>query len=494
MTIPQSLRFKITAGVTLVMVAIVALYVTLHYDSHRAMVMRDTGDALTNTSQLIKGSLQHAMLQQDFGDLQSIVDNVGLQPGILSVVLLNRNSVVRFAPGQRGVGTRLDLADPNCQICHRPGAPPDEQNVVYTDAAGERVLRNCNPVRNEEPCHQCHDPSVAYNGALITDLSLAETDAHLSEDLNTSLLLGAGAIGLVVLTVNLLMNRLVLTRLARLVGVLQRFGQGDLSQRLPPDSEDELGAVSQAFNRMATSLQDKTRETARLYTELEQKEAVRTQLLERVIAAQEEERRRIARDLHDDLAQVLSALTIHLQSAIQSLPADMAPLQQQFSETQSLTAQTLKEVSQWILELRPTVLDDLGLVPAIRWYAENRLDPLHVRVAVDAVGLKLRLPPDVETALFRIVQEAVSNIAKHAHARTVHIHLEASDHSVRASVQDDGVGFAADQALELQGGLRGLGLLGMRERAGLIGGTLTIDSREGSGTRVEVEVPWTKTE
>ncbi len=492
MPLPKSLRFRITAGVTLVMAIIVALYIYLHYESHRAMVMRDTAATLTNTSQLIKGTLQHAMLTQDFGELQSIIDNVGKQPGINAVILLNRDSVVRFAPGQESVGTYMDLADPNCQVCHQPGGPPDKQNIVYTNAAGERVLRNCNPIQNLEPCHQCHDPNVAINGALITDFSLGETDAHLNEDFNTSVFFGSGSIVLVILTINLLMNRLVLARLMRLVGVLQRFGQGDLGQRLPQDSNDELGEVAEAFNHMAVGLQDKNRENVRLYAELEQKEAARTQLLEKVMAAQEEERRRIARDLHDEFAQTLTALTIHLQSAMKNLPDGMADLQQQFKETQNLTAQTLKEVTQWILELRPTVLDDLGLVPAIRWYAENRLEPLQVRVTVEAIGLKQRLPAGIETALFRIVQEAVNNIAKHARAQTVHIRLEACDDKVCATIEDDGRGFDAEDALALKDGMRGLGLLGMRERAGLVGGTLTLDSRPGRGTNVRVEVPWTK--
>ncbi len=423
----SSLRFKITAGVTVVMVVIVSLYVLLHYNSHRDMVMRDTAATLNNTSQLIKGSLQHAMLKQDFGDLQAIMDNVAQQPGITSVVLLNRDSVVRFAPTGKGVGTRLDLDSPDCQICHQPNGPPDKQNIVFTTPTGERFLRNCNPVQNLEPCHQCHDPAIAINGALITDFSLTETDAHLAEDFKTSILLGSGAILLVVLTVNLFINRLVLARLVRLVEVLQRFGQGDLSQRLAADAADELSAVSAAFNSMASRLQDKNQENARLYAELEQKEAVRAQLLEQVIAAQEEERRRIARDLHDEFAQTLTALTIHLQAAIKNLPSEMATLAQQFKETQGLTAQTLKQVTQWILDLRPTVLDDLGLVPAIRWYSENRLEPLQIHVTVEAVGLKPRLSPGLETALFRIVQEALNNSAKHAHAHAVRVGVHGQD-------------------------------------------------------------------
>jgi two-component system sensor histidine kinase UhpB len=214
--------------------------------------------------------------------------------------------------------------------------------------------------------------------------------------------------------------------------------------------------------------------------------------LEKVIEAQEEERKRIARDLHDEFAQTLTALTMNLQSAMLNLPEEMGTLKQQLAETQALTTQTLEETGQWIRDLRPTVLDDLGLVPAVRWYAESRLEAAGTRVYVEALGFKRRLPAGIETALFRIVQEAVNNIAKHARARQAHIRLEMSDTSITASVGDDGVGFDSADALTLKDGMRGIGLLGMRERAALLGGTLAIDSHVGHGTRIRVEVPWTE--
>ncbi len=234
-------------------------------------------------------------------------------------------------------------------------------------------------------------------------------------------------------------------------------------------------------------------DNARLYTELQAKEVVRTQLLEKLIAAQEEERKRIARDLHDEFAQTLTALTISLQSSIHGLPPALDTLKQQLVETHSLSAQLLKEISQWILELRPTALDDLGLVPAIRWYARNRLESAGTTVVVEATGFKRRLPTGIETNLFRIAQEAISNIAKHAHARRVHIRLVCDAAHVSIDVEDDGLGFEAGQRFTAGDGMRGLGQHGMRERATLVGGSLTIDSHPGAGTRVHVEVPWTET-
>jgi len=483
-----SLRFKITAGVTLVMVVIVALYTYLHYDSHRSLVMRDAGATLTSTSQMIEGTLQHAMLQQDYDDLQSILDNIGRQPGFETLMLLDPNSVIRFAPLQKGVGARMDLRDPACQTCHTPGAPPDRQNIVYSTAQGERVLRNCNPIENQPACYRCHNAAARINGVLITDYSLADTDAHLAEDLRASLLLGGGAIALLILTINLLMDRLILARLRRVSGVLQRFGQGDLSQRLTLRSRDELGNLAETFNRMAATLQDKDRENVRLYDELQQKEAARTHLLQQVIQAQEEERKRIARDLHDQLGATLSGLTLSIEAAERAIPDQIHSLKERCQRAKDLATQALEETHKLILDLRPGVLDDLGLVAAIRADAEAHLQS-RCQVQVVVTGARKRLPPQLELTLFRIVQEAINNVEKHAHARRVNLRLDFQKAVVQVTVEDDGQGFDLETVSHTGTETRGLGLLGMAERASLAGGSLHIESQIGRGTRVVVTMP-----
>jgi len=484
-----SLRFKITTGVTLVMIVVVALYTYLHYESDRTMVMRDAGNSLTNTSQLIKASLQHAMLQQDFGDLQSIMDNVGNESGIQALMLLNRDSVIRFAPNHARVGTQMDLSDPGCQACHQPGRPADQQNIIFTNSQGQRVLRNCNPIANQQACYQCHDASIRLNGVLITDFSLAETDNRLAQDLRDSILLGGGAVALLVLTVNLLMDRLVLARLGSVSGVLRRFGQGDLSQRLTLRSRDELGKLAETFNNMAASLQDKDQENARLYTELQQKEAARAQLLDKVIQAQEEERKRIARDLHDQLGATLSGLSMSIQAAEQSLPDQADGLHERWQRANNLAIEALEETHKLIFDLRPGVLDDLGLVAAIRSDAETHLQPRGIEVQIDVTGARRRLAPELELTLFRIAQEAIINIQRHARAEHVNVALEFLDSIVKVTIEDDGQGFDPQAVSTSEDKTRGLGLLGMSERASLAGGSLEIESTAGRGTRVVVTMP-----
>lgn len=484
----QSLRFKITAGVTLVMVVIISLYTYLDYDSRRAATMRDSGQALTNTSQIIKGSLQHAMLQQDFVELQSILDNVGSQQGIVTLMLLNPQNVVRFSPEQKNVNARMDIQDPNCQVCHKPGLPADTQNIVYLTSQGDRVLRNCNPIMNQPACFKCHDQNTRINGVLITDSSLAEADAQLAEDLRASILLGAGAIVVVILTINLLMHRLVLSRLDRVVQGLRRFGQGDLSQRLTLRVGDELGHLAETFNQMAASLQERNQENSRLYAELQQKEAAHSQLLHQVINAQEEERKRVARDLHDQLGATLSGLTMSVEAAEQSLTDSNDPMKERWQRTKTLASQALDETHKLILDLRPVALDELGLVSAIRADAEERLQPRGIEVQVSVSGERRRLAPELELTLFRIAQEAINNIAKYANARHVDIEFGFRDSIVSVAIADDGRGFDRQAVSNSEDKTRGLGLLGMAERANLAGGSFQIESQIDRGTRVTITI------
>lgn len=230
-------------------------------------------------------------------------------------------------------------------------------------------------------------------------------------------------------------------------------------------------------------------ENAKLYETLEKKEALRGELLEKVITAQEDERKRIARELHDELAQTLTALSMSMEAADAVIPPEMSQVKAQLERTKALADSTLQQTRKLILDLRPTMLDDLGLVPAIRWYAESRLEARGVQLDLRVTGPKRRLKPEVETALFRIVQEAINNIAKHAAASRATIQLGFEDGHVIGVIEDNGQGFDLDEALHSEDKTRRLGILGMRERATLFGGTLSLHSRPGQGTRVIVDFP-----
>jgi signal transduction histidine kinase len=230
-------------------------------------------------------------------------------------------------------------------------------------------------------------------------------------------------------------------------------------------------------------------ENAQLYQELQSKEQMREQLLRRIISAQEDERQRVARELHDVTSQALATLGVGLEVMTTAPQSNAKEREAQMDGIRSLLAATSKDVHRLIYDLRPSLLDDLGLSAAIRSYAHNSLDAAGVEVHVETAGQEKRLPPEVEIALFRIVQEAIANIARHAHAESAYISLEFKEKGIAVQVEDDGIGFDHSHGFIASAGGKGVGLLGMQERAELLGGILVIDTRPGGGTRVSAEVP-----
>ncbi len=360
---------------------------------------------------------------------------------------------------------------------------------MLTVASGERLFRNMNPIENRPPCYGCHTAEDRINGVLITDFSMADIDRHLAQDLRESLLLSAAAIATTILVVNVMMSRVVISRLQRFLETIRLFGRGDLTQRAMLIGGDEISQIADSFNRMADGLQEKDQENVRLYQELQRKEALRGHLLSKLISAQEEERRRVARELHDEFAQTLTAFVMSMEAAEESEGLADESTAEILRRTRALASRTLEQTRRLILDLRPIALDDLGLISAIRWYAERHLEVQGVAVEVKVEGDGRRLPPEVEAPLFRIVQESISNVARHADAQRVEITLAFKDGAVSVIVQDDGRGFDPATIVTSAGTTEGLGILGMQERAALLGGSLTIDSKPGDGTRLFVDVP-----
>lgn len=255
---------------------------------------------------------------------------------------------------------------------------------------------------------------------------------------------------------------------------------------------DSPGSFSRSDVQALQALADQAAvavENARLYEEVQQKEEQRRQLLDKVILAQEEERKRVARELHDEIGQALTALVMGLGSAEESLPPELVELKTRLAGIRDLTADTLREIRRLMLDLRPTLLDDLGLIPALSWYVDSHLARARIEMRFETDGFKRRLPSHLETVLFRVIQEAITNIAKHSGATSARIRLELKDSAVSAVVEDDGRGF--DVALARQGGDKGLGLglLGMEERVTLLGGAFRVESEPGRGTRLGLRIP-----
>jgi PAS domain S-box-containing protein len=278
-------------------------------------------------------------------------------------------------------------------------------------------------------------------------------------------------------------------------------------------------AQESGFVKVARDLTERARaeeELRRAHDELEQRVAARTEelrlsvetmlgevkerrtaeeqartLVGQLVTAQEDERRRISRDLHDQLGQQLTALRLKLAAMREGCDGDEAG-RARVEEVQALAERIDSEVDFLAWELRPTALDDLGLSAAltnfVREWSKHYGIPAEFHVAGFGSGM-LRLPPEVETCLYRIAQEALNNVYKHAQAARVSVILERRDGEAVLVVEDDGVGFDPAEAPAWEGG-RGLGLVGMRERAALLGGAAQFESGRGSGTTVFARIPF----
>ncbi len=289
--------------------------------------------------------------------------------------------------------------------------------------------------------------------------------------------------------VNALLLRVSFRPLFSLLNTIRAVSAGAIDTRaVTSPSDSEIAELARAFNGMLDRLEAARREQGVV-----------------ILQAQEEERRRVALELHDESGQNLTALLVHaeiLSQSLQALPdtamtaASREQLEEGLRTLSRLTERTLEDIRRLSQQLRPSVLDDLGLVAALRWLVQDGRERLRLAVELQMEGLedgssgdggdeqrRQNLPTVYETAVFRIAQESLTNVARHAQAQHVRMLLRRDEEYVCLEVADDGCGFDVGR------GQRGLGILGMRERAGLLGGTVTIHSRPGEGTRVQAVLP-----
>jgi signal transduction histidine kinase len=658
----QSLRFRVTVGVLLPLLIILSILARVRHNSYQDLLFENLHNSAANTGEVIEGSLQHAMLTHDFSALEQIVGNIGEQPGVGDLFLLDKAGNVLLSTDDEVTGQTIDLDDVTCQACHVHKAAKRNENVVLTLAGGKRVLRNVIAIDNAQECQSCHSPEEPMLGVLISDFDMGPVERALANDRRTGMLWSAGSILLVTLVVDLVVSRMVIRRLEQLAQAIEQVSEGNLSVRVAGASPDEVGGLGHAFNHMADGLAEKARleqslrvrteqlqvqaeklstlntvaatvsqsldlsevlnsaldkvldlmrlragwvvlqsdqadkpglaasrglpkevalahvhcvwnrcicadvinmgqpkvfdagsehacptvdhfaeeglvlracvplkskdlvlgvmsligdassgvqelsagtletltaigrqigvavENARLWEELQHKEAMRGQLLHKIITAQEEERRRISRGLHDEASQALTSILVGLRTIGKA--TGLTQIRALSAELRNVVTQTLDGIHDLSLKLRPRVLDDLGLVPALARYVASC--PTRFGFQADFVTTGMddqRLPPEVEITLYRIAQEALTNVARHANASHASVLLQRRKGTVVLVVDDDGVGFDVAEVMASPEERERLGLYGMEERALLVGGRLSVESRPGDSTTILAEIP-----
>lgn len=308
---------------------------------------------------------------------------------------------------------------------------------------------------------------------LRTTVSTRMIRTHLDQ-LTGQMLLIAILLALVGLGAAWALTRIIVRPIRELVRATTEVRHGNLRVRARPYANDELGQLTNAFNEMTQAL--------------EEKEAIRTHLIQRVLSAQEEERARVSKELHDELGQSLTSIMLGLKNLEARVTERCASL---CSELREMAGRTLEAAHDLAMALRPSALRDLGLLAALEHYVASCRQRFGIKMDLAVIGFDglERLPEPLEVALYRIVQEAVTNSVKHGSATSINVVLQRREGSIIATIEDDGSGFdSANWRLRVLEQKR-LGLLGMEERARALDGVLTVESRPHGGTTIYVELP-----
>lgn len=279
--------------------------------------------------------------------------------------------------------------------------------------------------------------------------------------------------GAVIAAANYVVLRGTFRHLVELSRSLEAVHKGE---RIRPLAEYEREPTMREVSRAVDDMLERIAQESRAYSS-------------KIFESIEDERRRIGRELHDETSQSLAAALLNLDMASRAAGDSSHELQERIDGTRRLVRHCLEQIKLLVHDLRPSMLDDFGLVPALRWYVQTHLADPGLTVVTDFEMVHARLPADVETALYRIAQESLANVVKHAAASRVELRLEAQSGYAVMVVTDNGRGFDSAEVMLDEDGRYGVGLLSIKERAGLLEGEANIVSQPGRGTSVHVVIP-----
>ncbi|OGP73392.1 MAG: hypothetical protein A2V86_15315 [Deltaproteobacteria bacterium RBG_16_49_23] len=475
----HSLRFKIIIGLTALLTLTLTTLFVIQYFHHRNKMIRNLQENVSpHLTQMVNDVLKNAMISKNLNEMKYILEVVNNYPDVKNIFIMNRIGKVILSNDEQEMGRTIDIQDATCQICHYRTTEALNKTVIYTTPRGEKIFRNVNPIYNRKECFPCHHPSEKITGVLVTDFTLKNIERQLQAEVKENLLFLLLTILISTLVIGIALNQLVIKKLQYFVEATSFFGRGDFKRSIDFKTDDEIKRLADSFNLMAKTLMEKK--------ELERK------YLSRIIEAEENERRRISRELHDEIGQALTAIRFNLDRIDKCLPETSTMARERLEEAKTLSQQTIKAMRRLSMDLRPAMLDDLGLIPTLRWYIQNFSNRLNIDSQFQATGFVGKLPPPIETAFYRIIQEALNNIGKHAEAGRVEIFMEHKDSMIYASVTDNGKGFDLDKVLRPESKERGSGIIGMQERVSILKGHIDIRSKPGSGTHIRIEIPCPK--
>lgn len=447
---------------------------------------------------------------------------VGMAGGEINPTTYMLSSVIKAIPAD--ADTCIELVDSKGTVI-----ASNKPSRLFTCSDHDRFLNNLVTTKKTavRTCHRCHEDSQSPEDAVsrkTTDMlafhPLSETFWGVavrepeevvfapSRGLRKKfLLLGFISMGSALIAAIGISSSIV-KPIKSLIAATKRIAEGNLKEPIKVISANEIGLLSENFETMRIRLSESHDRIKRYNEELEKRVAERTEdlmkhkrrlasLLEKVITAQEEERKRVARELHDETSQSLAALGMSIEIADIALREGKLTITV-IAELKSKVEHVLDGINMLIRDLRPLILDDLGFESAVRWLLEKHIGEkgisysLNITDRFKTVILSYTQSKRAELMLFRVMQEAIINIAKYAEASEVFVFMESTASSILITIADDGVGFDV-HAITIAGDRDeniGFGILGMRERVSLLDGRFTICSRANEGTEVTVSIPW----
>ncbi len=451
-----SVRTKIL-GIVLTLTVISGLGITWQVRSAtRATLMGELENRGRSVARdLATRSVDPILLNDTFALHELLVDTLDNHPDAVYAFVINPQGEILAHTFQGGFPTALISLN-----------APNDDNSIH-----QKIYNS-----NEGIIHDFAAPIFDARAGMVR-VGMSETRLQNVVNMLTSqLLLTTLLVAVFGIVAASLLTWILSRPILELVETTRRVGQGDLSVRASHWADDEIGALGDAFNQMVADL--KTSRAA-----IAEKETARTHLLAKLIDAQEDERHRIARELHDGVGQALTSIMVGLKILNQLEHDDAKSIKR--AELRQIASETLDHVRLLSRQLRPSVLDDLGLSVALERYG-NEFSKLYPQITVDVhCSLTARLSRTTETSLYRIVQEAMTNAGRHSDAQTISVLLSQRGNRVQAIVEDDGRGFDPSTARTNH---NSIGLHSMAERAELLGGKIAIESGN-NGTTVYIEVP-----
>lgn len=281
-------------------------------------------------------------------------------------------------------------------------------------------------------------------------------------------------------------TRLITKPINNLVAVATGISAGNLSLRVKVTNNDEVGKLAQAFNDMADSLISSNTEIEKLLKELQEKDRLRDTLILKLLSAQEDERKRISRELHDETSQALTSLMVTMR--VLANEAKDTEQQELLNTSREIAASILREIRDLAVELRPPILDDMGLIPAIKKYIQKFEEKYGMTVVLSVPEEEIVIESHTAVALYRILQESLANVVKHTAATRIVIRMRLADHCIQLTIHDNGHGIQQEDFERARRQNR-IGIYGMKERAELLGGSFFVRTTNIDGTELTVSIP-----